>query len=160
VTREIFGVTLVPASVSPDATFDEAAATLVRHPVSTLAVVDADGRVVGLFGGEDLIRGLFPGYLGELRHTAFAREDAALAAQVRTHEPIRDHVRKPESIEVDSGALHAAERFLHCDVDALPVVQRGRFVGMLGRSEFCRAMLTLAQSPREAGRSGPENRSS
>ena len=150
---EIFGVPLVPASVSPDATFDHAAETLVRHPVSTLAVVDGAGKVVGLFGGEDLIQGLFPAYLDELRHTAFAREDAALAAQVRSHDAIRDHIREPEWIELDASALHAAERFLHCDLDALPVVQRGRFVGMLGRSEFCRAMLALA---RAGERSGPE----
>jgi CBS domain-containing protein len=157
VTYEIFGVRLVDASVSPDATFDEAAATLTAHPVSTLAVVDEDGAVVGIFGGDDLIQGLFPAYLGELRHTAFAREDPALEANVRTHDPIREHVRRAESIELDASALHAAERFLHCDVDALPVVQRGRFVGMLGRSEFCRAMVTQAQSPRDADRSGPED---
>ena len=157
---EIFGVPLVPASVSPDATFDEAAETLARHPVSTLAVVEADGRVVGLFGGHDLILGLFPAYLDELRHTAFAREDAGFAAQVRTHDPIRGHIRRPEWIELDASALHAAERFLHCEVDALPVVQRGRFVGMLGRSDFCRAMLTRAQSLRTADQSGPEDRGS
>jgi len=54
---------------------------------------------------------------------------------------VEKHMRPPVTLDEDSSAIHAAERFLHCDFGALPVVRNGRFVGMLGRAEFCRAVL-------------------
>ena len=107
----------------------------------------AEDAVVGTFGAEQLLQGLFPRYLGELRHTAFARDDPALLAEYAREaslHPDREFMSEPVTIEHDSSATHAAERFLHSDCDALPVVEHGRFVGMLGRSEFCRAMLDAA----------------
>lgn len=50
-------------------------------------------------------------------------------------------MRPPVMLDEETEAIHAPERFLHCDFGALPVVRDGRFVGMLGRAEFCRAVL-------------------
>jgi CBS domain-containing protein len=137
-------IELVPASVPRSATFLEAAEMLVSHPVTTIAVVDDDGRVVGLFADSDLITGVFPRYLAELRHTAFAEDDAdALAERARAvaADPVEKHMHEPIVLDESSSAIHAAERFLHCDLGALPVTREGRFVGMLGRAELCRAVL-------------------
>ncbi len=101
-------------------------------------------RVVGLFGDADLLGGFFPGYLAELRHTAFTgNADAILGERTRAAaaEPVEKSMRRPVTLDEDTGAIHAAERFLHCDFGALPVVRDERFVGMLGRAEFCRAVL-------------------
>jgi len=137
-------IDLVPASVPRTATFREAAEALVSHPVTTIAVLDADEKVVGLFGDEDLLRGFFPGYLAHLRHTAFASDDEGFLAE-RTRkvaaESVESHMRKPVTVDTTTSAIHCAERFLHCDFGALPVVEGGRFVGMLGRAEFCRGVL-------------------
>lgn len=137
-------IELVPASVPRTATFLEAAEVLVSHPVTTIAVLDADDRVVGLFGDADLLGGFFPGYLAELRHTAFAGDDDAILGE-RTRaaatEPVEKHMKRPVTLDEDTSATHAAERFLHCDFGALPVMRDERFVGMLGRAEFCRAVL-------------------
>ena len=79
---DILGIELVPAAVHRGVTFREAAEALTVHPVSALAVLDdTNDRVVGVFGGDDLLRGLFPRYLEELHHTAFARDDPALLAR-------------------------------------------------------------------------------
>jgi len=142
--RFLSQIDLVPASVPQTATFLEAAEALVSHPVTTIAVLDGDGRVVGLFGDADLLGGFFPGYLAELRHTAFAGDaDTILGERTRAAavEPVEKHVRPPVTLDEDTGAIHAAERFLHCDFGALAVVRDDRFVGMLGRAEFCRAVL-------------------
>jgi CBS domain-containing protein len=142
--RTLRDLSLVEASVPKTATFDEAAALLRSESVSTVAVVDEHGTVVGLFGESDLLRGLFPGYLGELHHTAFTEDDRALldrrADEVRG-EAIAKHMHKPVTIDADASALHIAERFLHSDFGALPVIESGKFVGMLGRADFCRAVL-------------------
>jgi CBS domain-containing protein len=142
--RFLAQIELVPASVPQTATFLEAAEALVSHPVTTIAVLDGDDHVVGLFGDSDLLGGFFPGYLAELRHTAFAGDaDAILGERTRAAaaEPVAKHMRRPVTLDDDTGAIHAAERFLHCDFGALPVVRDERFVGMLGRAEFCRAVL-------------------
>jgi len=142
--RFLSQIELVPASVLQTATFLEAAEALVSHPVTTIAVLDGDGRVVGLFGDADLLGGFFPGYLAELRHTAFTgNADAILGERTRAAaaESVEKHMRRPVALDEETGAIHAAERFLHCDFGALPVVRDERFVGMLGRAEFCRAVL-------------------
>jgi CBS domain-containing protein len=141
-------IELFPASVPRSATFLEAAEALVSYPVTTIAVLDEAERVVGLFADDDLLPGIFPPYLAELRHTAFTSDDEATLGE-RTRrvagEPVEKHMREPITLDERASATHAAERFLHCGFGALPVVRQGRFVGMLGRAEFCRAVLARHQ---------------
>jgi CBS domain-containing protein len=142
--RELHGVPLLEASVPRGASFVEAASVLTAHEVPAIAVLDPGREVVGLFGSEELLRGVFPSYLGELHHTAFLRDDATLLAdraeQVRT-EPVEQHMVRPVTVDLATSAAHVAERFLHCGLAALPVVDGARFVGMLDRDKFCAAML-------------------
>jgi CBS domain-containing protein len=139
----LHGIELVQASVAADATFDEAARALAASRLPAVAVLE-EGRVVGLFTDQALLLGVFPRYLDELRHTAFLESELPLeerAAAVRA-EPVRKHMRKPLTIEIDTSSLHAAERFVHCDEGALAVVDADdRFLGMLSRTEFAYAML-------------------
>jgi CBS domain-containing protein len=143
-------ITLVPASVPATATFREAASALRDSGMPAIAVLDADDRVVGIFTDVDLLRGLFPAYLGELRHTSFLPDDPdALDDRAReaSAEPVSEHARPPLQLELDTSTTHAAERFLHCEEGAIPVVEDGRFVGMLGRAEFALAMLRRRTEP-------------
>ena len=135
---------LVAASVPRTATFADAVRELTERAVPMIAVVDDDGGVVGLFGGEELLRGLFPRYLDELHHTAFARDDVAgLLERARTvySEPVERHMCKPVTVEADASATHVAERFIHCDLPALAAVRNRAFVGIVGRIAFCNAMI-------------------
>jgi len=137
-------IPLVAASVPHDATYGDAADVLAASEQTGIAVLDADGRVVGLFGAEQALRGCLPRYLEELHHTAFAREDldllAHLAAGAR-REPIERHMTKPVTVEREASAVHVGEVFLHCRLPAIAVVEGERFVGMLDRAAFARAMI-------------------
>ena len=148
----LFDIELVPACVRVGASFRDAVDVIAAQPVSAVAVLDGGGKVVGVVGSEALLEGLFPRYLGELRHTAFLKDDRALLEQ-RAREagsdPVEKHMAPPVVVEHDSCATHVAELFLHHDRDALPVVVHGRFVGMLGRAEFCRAMIVGAATAAE-----------
>jgi CBS domain-containing protein len=142
--RVISDIELVPASVARDSTFLQAAEVLVSQPVTTIAVLDRDGRVMGLFADSDLLQGLFPRYLAELRHTSFADDDTPLLAErakAVAADPVEKHMQKAIVLDEATSGTHAAERFLHCEFGALPVTRKGRFVGMLGRAELCRALL-------------------
>jgi CBS-domain-containing membrane protein len=136
---------LVDVSVARGATFGAAAASLQSVGISALAVVDGRRHVVGLFTDDDLLHGLFPPYLAELRHTAFVRDDEdALARRARevAGEPVARHMRKPVILAADTSLTHAAERFLHVPWGALAVVdEHDRFLGMLSQIEFARAVL-------------------
>lgn len=135
---------LVDASVSRSATFGDAAHTLVASGLSAVAVVGDDGRVVGLFTEDDFLAGMFPRYLAELRHTAFAPDVISAAtdrARQAADEPVERHMRRPITLESASSLFHAAEIFLHCEWGALAIVEGGRFVGMLAQVEFCRRLL-------------------
>ncbi|HWN21335.1 MAG TPA: CBS domain-containing protein [Gaiellaceae bacterium] len=137
-------IALVDGSVDVSATFAEAAAALSASRLAALAVVD-EGRVVGLFTDEELLLGISPRYLDELRHTAFLETELpSLRERARDvrEEPVRKHMRRPITIELEGSSMHAAERFVHCDEGALPVVDdHDRFVGMLSRTEFAHALL-------------------
>ena len=149
---QIFGIELVCASVQEDATFLQAASALTEHPVSAIAVLADDDGVIGVFGNDRLIHGLFPHYLEELRHTAFATDDPDVlhrCAKEAANECVKEHMRTPANIDIGDSAMHVAEVFLHEKHDALAVCENGKFLGMLGRSEFSNEMLRHSASTSE-----------
>ena len=93
-------IALVDASVDASATFGDAAQALSASRLSALAVLD-EGKVVGLFTDEELLLGVSPRYLDELRHTAFLETELPSlrerAREVRD-EPVREHMRRPITI--------------------------------------------------------------
>ncbi|MGH3133984.1 MAG: CBS domain-containing protein [Gaiellaceae bacterium] len=134
---------LVPAAVSEAATLAEAVAELYRAQVPSLAVL-AGARVVGILSEVDVLRAVFPGYLAELRHTAFIEDDpTGLNARVGAvrDRPVREFMRSIEILDGDDSETHAAERFLHTGEQALPVVDGDRFVGILSIAALCHARL-------------------
>ncbi len=135
---------LVHASVEHDATFGEAARALFDARISAIAVLDSEGRVVGLFTDDDLLEGVFPAYLRELRHTAFLREEAeALTARLETArgDPVERHMTRPMAVDIETTATHVAVRFLHCPWGALAVVENERFVGMVDQVQFVEELM-------------------
>jgi CBS domain-containing protein len=137
-------ISLINASVDASATFEQAGRALSDNRLASIAVVER-GRVVGLFTDEELLLGISPRYLGELKHTAFLEPDLPTlrdnAAEVRG-EPVRKHMRKPVTVQHAGSVLHAAERFVHTDEAAIAVVdEQDRFVGMLSRTELAHALL-------------------
>jgi CBS domain-containing protein len=142
-------IALLPVSVRAEAALLDAARTLLAARTSALAVVDADERVLGLFTDDDLLRGLFPRYLGDLHHTAFLHDEQPLqlSAEDLAGETVARFMREPVTVEIDAGAAHVVERFLHTPWGALAVVREGRFVGMVDQLEFTRRLLERFELP-------------
>jgi CBS domain-containing protein len=135
---------LVQVSIADTATVAEAVARLFEAQVPAIAVLAADGRLVGVLSELDVLRAVFPGYLAELRHTAFLEDDPdgldERARAVRDR-PVGDYARKVEVLDGDESETHAAERFLHAGEQALPVVDGDSFLGMLSIAALCYARL-------------------
>ena len=135
---------LTDASVPESAELAEAVAELFAARVPAIAVLDAERRVLGILSERDILRAVFPGYLAEIRHSAFLPDDAAgleeLAARARDRS-VRDFVHTSELLDASDSQIHAAERLMHSGDDALPVVENGRFIGMLSVAGLCHARL-------------------
>src|SRR5918999_399333 len=98
--RLLAQIELVDASVPRSASVAEAAHALLDSGVSAIAVVDTDGRVVGLFTDDDVLRAVLPGYVRELRHTAFLESEEAVEALAAradklSAETVERHMREP-----------------------------------------------------------------
>jgi len=142
-------LSLTDASAPETATLAEAVAELFEARVPAIAVLDDARRVLGILSERDVLRAVFPGYLAEIRHTAFLPDDASaleeLAARARDR-PVTDFVRRAEVLHADYSQVHAAERLLHSGDDALPVVDGERFIGMLSIAALCHARLDRTSS--------------
>lgn len=135
---------LVPASVRRGVPFQTAARTILAARTSAIAVLDDEDRVAGVFTDDDLLRGLFPGYLDELHHTAFLVEDGELllaSIEAAADQPVDRYMRDPVTVEIDSSVAHVVERFLHTPWGAVAVVEDGRFAGMVDQLTFVRHLL-------------------
>lgn len=139
---------LVDAAVGGDVSFEDAVAALFASQVPTIAVLGAHG-VIGVFAEGDILHNVFPRYLGVLHHTAFIGGETALRSELEEirHRPVGTLARWVEPLDGGDGHLHAAERLMHGEDHALPVVENGRFLGMLSVSALCTAELERARTP-------------
>ena len=134
----------IDASIPDTATFGDAVEALRRELAAVVAVVDRERRVVGLVDERQLLLGLFPAYLGELTHTAFAEDDADSIRERRAQaatEPIRKFMAEPVTVEADASLTHVAERLMHCRLGGVALVDQGRYEGVLTLHAFVRAIL-------------------
>ena len=119
--------------------------TMLDAGFVALPVVDADERLVGIFGEREFIGAIFPGYLKELSYAGFVRKELDAALEKRAacrHEAVRGFTNT-EHVELDEdhSDVGIAETFLHHRVLLLPVVDRDRrVVGVITRSAFTRAL--------------------
>lgn len=140
--RDIMTTTVV--TVEPSTPFPDLVDTMLRHGVSGLPVVDGEGALVGMvteadlvskeaFGGTrrralDVLVDLFAGsqsvWVGKAR--------GLTAAEVMTH-PVRTAASHDE-IRV------AARKMVESGVKRLPVVDDGRLVGVVSRTDLLRVL--------------------
>jgi CBS domain-containing protein len=136
-----------PITAQMDTAIDDAVRLMVANRISGLPVVDAAGAVVGILSEGDL-----------LRRTELGTEAPApawigwLTGQGRAaREYVREHARKVGEI-MTAPAITVTPQAELAEVVALmesrrikrvPVVQDGRLVGMLTRSDLVRALESL-----------------
>jgi CBS domain-containing protein len=139
-------------------TVDGAVRTVLESGMPALAVVDAGGCFSGIFGEREFMAALFPGYLAQLRQTAFLPRslDAALEQREACREEPISRYMTTDHVEVgpDFSDTQIAEIFLHHRVLVVPVVAGGRVDGLLTRRDFFRAVAERFVSD-QAGRTSP-----
>jgi CBS domain-containing protein len=131
--------------LADDTRVGEGARTVVDSGLPALPVIDGRERLVGIFGEREFMGAVFPGYLKELRYAAFvprSLEDALEKRRECRLDPVAKYMNT-EHIDVgpDYSDAQVAEIFLHHRVLIVPVVDGGRVIGVLTRSDFFRGLV-------------------
>lgn len=108
----------------------DASQFLVDHHISGAPVLDEQGRMVGILTERDCFKTtLSAGYYEELggRVSEYMSRDI-------------------QSVEPDMSILDLAALFLKAPFRRYPVVSEDRLIGLIGRRDVLRALLTLAHS--------------
>ncbi|MDP1849992.1 MAG: CBS domain-containing protein [Solirubrobacteraceae bacterium] len=131
-------------SLRDDERLVDAVAQIIQIDVPALPVVDARGKLLGIFGEREFIAALFPGYLTTLGYAGFVPRSLDEALEKRAtcvDEPVAKHMNT-EHIDVgeDFSDTQLAEIFLHHRVLIIPIVDGGRVTGIVTREDFSRAL--------------------
>ncbi len=122
-------------AVKPNASFRELAATLRRHRVSALPVVDDDTRLIGIVSEADMLakEALYGSHGGAIADRLPPRErekaDGLVAGDLMTRQTVT--VAPGDTIE------QAARLMYHLRVKRLPVIDPdGHLIGIVSRSDM------------------------
>ena len=141
---ELKQLTVRPAPALRDTDpLDDAVRKVLDTGLPALPVVDADERLVGIFGEREFIGALFPGYVGELSYAGFvpgSLEDLIEKRQECRTDLVRQHMNT-EHVEAPPSfsGVQLAETFLHHRVLIIPITKDGAVQGVVTRSDFFRA---------------------
>lgn len=138
-------------SLRDDERLVDAVAQINRIDVPALPVVDARGKLLGIFGEREFIAALFPGYLTTLGYAGFIPRSLDEALEKRAtcvDEPVSKHMNT-EHIDVgeDFSDTQLAEIFLHHRVLIVPIVDDGRVTGIVTREDFTRVLAERLTAP-------------
>lgn len=140
--QDVMGTAVI--TVLPQATYEEAARIMHDHKLSGLPVVDGEGNLVGMISEKDLFKALYPLYHHYILQPEVYLDQEAQENEIndlRTHPVERYMIRKVLTVELDAPILRAGGIMLAYNVHRLPVVERGKLVGIVTREDIYGAIL-------------------
>ena len=137
-------------TVTTDVTIEGLARIFTRHDISGAAVIDAEGKLIGIVTENDLIKmeqklhiptviNIFDAviYLGSSKRF---EEDIKRMAATKVEDIYRkDIVTITESSTIEEIATIMSEK----DIHHLPVVKKGKLVGIVGKKDIVRAIAKI-----------------
>jgi len=132
-------------SVPPNLPVTSLARLIAARGVSSVPVMDSQGRLLGIVTEADLLRRLAGAEdvpVSWLRRL-FRNADRQAAEYARTHGFEAQDVMTRDMVSVgpDATAEHCAHLMEERSIKRLPVVQDGRIVGIVSRADLLRAVL-------------------
>ncbi|HEV8383505.1 MAG TPA: CBS domain-containing protein [Candidatus Acidoferrales bacterium] len=125
-------------TISKDSSLLDAAMTMRRSSIRHLPIVDGD-RLVGIITERDVLR-CSPSLLSEITQDEYnAIFENTPIARVMT--------RDPTSVQPDAPIRDAVALMMDRKMGCLPVVENGRLVGILTRSDLLNVLMNLLPSP-------------
>ena len=134
-------------TITPDTTLLAAAKLMLEHRVGGLPVLDASARIIGIFSESDLLREEGKGDDGSpwLQMMVGPNGEPAEPPPLDARKVGDVMTREPISIAPHASIAQAC-RLLHDHrLRRLPVVENGKLVGMIARSDLVRAVAVSAE---------------
>ena len=132
-------------AVDPDTTVRELIYILDKSGLSSVPVVDEDGRVLGIVSERDIIEGAVPGYFELLHGSSFLPAVDQFSEKLKEieNDPVSLYMtRNATKIDEEDDDLAVADLMLHKNLKLLPVVNKdGLLVGMLRRIDLLKDLL-------------------
>ncbi|MBC7222422.1 CBS domain-containing protein [Candidatus Bipolaricaulota bacterium] len=128
------------SAVERDTPVARAIKILENSGLSSLPVVDEEGKLVGIISERDIIRALVPEYVDMLHSASFLPSLDRLARKLREIEnhPVERYMKKEVVVaRLDDSDLHVADLMLRRGLKQLPVVdEEGHLVGVVRRIDL------------------------
>lgn len=120
--RDYMSTTLI--TLDSDTDILQAAHILIRNQISGAPVVDNIGKLVGILTERDImamaVQAYYHGTLGGM---------------------VKDHmIVNPQTVKPDDSLLDVAQLFINGRFHRFPVVEDGRLIGVISRSDLMRAL--------------------
>jgi CBS domain-containing protein len=134
-------------TITPDTTFLAAAKLMLEHRVGGFPVVDASGRIIGVFSESDLLREESKGDDGSPWLKMMVGPDGTPAALPRLDTlKVGDFMTsRPTTIAPNASIAQACHLLHEYRLRRLPVVENDKLVGMIARVDLVRAVAESAE---------------
>ncbi len=129
--------------VSETTTLRELSHAFRRYSVTTLAVVDDQTRLVGVVNEDDLLRAMMPSYselhdnLNYMQDYEYLEDRAQEVENLAVREIM---IRGTISVPPTAPLLRLVSLFLLKSYSHIPVVDRGKIIGVVTRTDICELM--------------------
>lgn len=134
-------------SVSPDALARDALKVMMEHRVPGVAVVDADGTLLGFVTDGQLLESALPKYLKMMETLSFIPEAADKWVHYLTEaadKPVREMMTEDvSSIEIGKSELAVAHKMVHDGVSSVVITREGKVQGIVNRLDLYAAIVGL-----------------
>lgn len=149
-------------SVGEDASVADVARLLLRHGISAVPVLGADGRLLGIVSEGDLVRRVESGtervpswwlrMFGDTEDQVrdYAKTHGRRAADVMT--------REVTTVDEDTGLAEIAALLERHRIKRVPVVRGNEVVGIVSRANLLRGLASSPAQTRSSGEAAPSDR--
>jgi CBS domain-containing protein len=131
--------------VRAGSTIRAAVDVLASTSASDLAVIDDDGRLLGVLSEGDLVRAVLP-KMSDLIDRGLTMQDSYDVFEEKGHE-LADQaieslvIHNPIVLSPQDNVQKAAALMSSQNIRRLPVVEHGKLVGTVSRADICRAVV-------------------
>jgi len=126
-------------SLEPDTLVHEAIYIMEQSGLSTLPVVDEEGKLVGIITEHDLIQAALPEYFEMLHSVTFLPNLNQIQKRLRemAFRPVSEYMKEVFSVHLDDEDLHIADLLIRKRLKQIPVVDgEGHLVGVIRRIDL------------------------
>lgn len=134
-------------SIHAEATLLDAAHLLAEKKVGTLPVVDDKGHLIGLTSIRKIVSFFLPDFINVIKDVDFVRDFGAIDIpspidiKIGKEKRVKELMDEPVSVEEDESLMRALALMITHDIQDLPVVRKGKLVGIASRVDIGRAFI-------------------